>query len=120
MKYTLTILCVIFHLLSYSQQVDPSNDRYKAAKKVSFITKVDIANLTKDGIYMNGYVVNMDSEEARKLNGKLIRVTGKVKIVKGLDSQPKQFNENGQEIIKQGRSEDTRHIFSPKIKIIGE
>lgn len=67
---------------------------------------------------MNGYVVNISYEEASKLNGKTIKVTGKVKIVKGLDSESKEFAANGEEILKQGRSGDTKHILSPKIKIL--
>lgn len=68
-----------------------------------------MANATKDGMYMNGYVVNIDYEQASKLNGKTIRVTGKVTIVKGLDPKDE---------VKQGRSADTKHIRSPKIKIL--
>ena len=75
-----------------------------------------MANATKDGMYMNGYVVNIDHEEASKLNGKTIRVTGKVTIVKGLDSEPKESD--GTMPVKQGRREDTKHIRSPRIKIL--
>ena len=110
MKYTLSLLFILFYLNSFSQQTDPSKGPYKTPRKVTFITKVDITNATKDGMYMNGYVVNIDYEQASKLNGKTIRVTGKVTIVKGLD--PKD------EILKQGRSADTKHIRSPKIKIL--
>jgi hypothetical protein len=120
MKYTFSLLFIFFHLVSFSQQTDPSKGPYKTSKWVTFITKVDIANLTKDGMYMNGYVVNIDSEQANKLNGKTIKVTGKVKIVKGLGSEPKEYAANGEEILKQGRSGDTKHIFSPRIKIISD
>lgn len=108
---------MFFSLLSFSQQTDPSKAPGKEPKRVTFITKVDIANATKDGIYMNGYVVNMDYEEAQKLNGKIIKVSGKVKVVKGLDSDSKE--PNGNMPAKQGRSGDMKHILSPKIKIIG-
>jgi hypothetical protein len=78
---------------------------------VSFTAKVDKANATKDGIYMNGYVVNMDPAQIEKLNGKTIRVTGKVTTVEGVN------NSNGGEM-QQGRETDTKHILSPKIEII--
>jgi len=110
MKYTLSLLFILFCLNSFSQQTDPSKAPYKTPRKVTFITKVDIANATKDGMYMNGYVVNIDYEQAQKLNGKTIRVTGKVTIVKGLDPND--------EVLKQGRSGDTKHILSPRIKIL--
>lgn len=81
------------------------------SKLVSFVTVLDIANATKDGIYLNGYVVNISYEKAKQLNGKKIRVTGKVSIIKGVKNQP------GEEM-QQGREEDTMYIESPKIKII--
>jgi len=118
MKYRLSLLFILFSLNSFSQQTDPSKEPYKTPRKITFIHKVDIANMTKEGMYMNGYVVYIDREEAEKLNGKTIRVTGKVKIVKGLDSLPKEYNEYGVEIIKGGRRGDSKHITSPKIKIL--
>lgn len=81
------------------------------SKLVSFVTVLDIANATKDGIYLNGYVVNISYEKAKQLNGKKIRVTGKVSIIKGVNNQP------GEEM-QQGREGDRMYIESPKIKII--
>jgi hypothetical protein len=119
MRYILILLFILFNLISFSQVAETLTSRSnKTSGRVSFIAKVDIANATKDGIYLNGYIVNIDYQQAEKLNGKTIKVTGKVTIVKGLNNQPKEFDKNGQEIIKGGRSEDAKHIFSPKIKII--
>ena len=78
---------------------------------VSFITRLDIAHATKEGMYLNGYVVNIGFEQAQKLNGKKIRVTGKVTILKGLKNRPG-------DTIRQGRYEDTEYIDSPHIIII--
>jgi hypothetical protein len=78
---------------------------------VSFTTKIDKAKATKDGIYLNGYVVNMDAAQIEKLNGQTVRVSGKVTVIKGVD------NTAGGEI-QQGRETDTKHILSPKIEII--
>ncbi len=90
----------------------------KNSGSVSFITTLDSANATKDGFYLNGYVVDIPYEKAKKLYGKKIKVTGKVTIVKGLNNQPKLYDKNGKELIQQGRAEDTRHILSPKIEIL--
>ncbi|MBN1182423.1 MAG: hypothetical protein JXB49_09065 [Bacteroidales bacterium] len=79
---------------------------------------MDIANTTKDGIYMNGYVVNIDYETAEKLNGKTIKVSGEVTIRQVLDNLPKEYDENGNELIRQGRKNDIKHIESPIIVII--
>jgi len=119
MKFILPFLFVLFNLTSFSQVTDTlKNQPKKKSDLVSFIAKLDTANATKDGIYLNGYVVNIDYGQAKKLNGKKIRVTGKVTIVKGLNNIPKEYDQNGNEIIRQGRAEDTKHIESPKIKII--
>ncbi len=111
MKYISTIFLIFFQLLSFSQAKENlPNQSDSASGKVSFVTTVDISRLTKDGIYMNGYVVNISREKVEKLNGKKIRVTGKVTVVKGIKNLP------GEEV--QGREVDTKHILSPKIKII--
>ena len=112
MKYTLTLFFILFYLFSFSQAATLNSQPGKTPKCITFITKVDIANATKEGIYLNEY------GQLKNLNGKTIKVTGKVTIVKGLNSEPKEYDKNGQEIIKQGRSEDSKHILSPKIKII--
>jgi hypothetical protein len=82
----------------------------KSTKEVSFTAIIDIANATKGGIYINGYVVEIDSEKAKALNGKKVKIIGKATIVKGLEKDDK--------VIKQGRSKDVIHIKSPTIEII--
>ncbi|HEY6437028.1 MAG TPA: hypothetical protein VIY47_10585 [Ignavibacteriaceae bacterium] len=110
MKYILTILLVFFQLFSFSQARAVTQSDTTSGK-VSFITTVDISRQTKDGIYMNGYVVNISREKLEKLDGQKIRVTGKVTVVKGVKNLP------GEEE-QQGRAVDTKHILSPKIEII--
>lgn len=82
-------------------------------KKVSFVTNIDIKQATKDGIYLNGYVVNIPYEKLTELNGKTVHISGKVTIVKGL----KHYTDDE---IMQGRQEDTKHILKPKIKIVDD
>ena len=119
MRYILIVLFILFNLNSFSQIGDTLTSRSnKTSKRVSFIVKVDTENATKGGIFLNGYIVNMDYQRAVELNGKTIKVTGKVTNIKGLENQPKEFNKNGQEIIKGGRIGNAKHILSPKIKII--
>ncbi len=104
-------MLIFFQLLSFSQAKDVTNQSDTSSRKVSFTTTVDIAKATKDGIYMNGYVVNMSYQKIQKLNGKKIRVTGKVTVVKGVKNLPGEPEQ-------QGRAVDTKHILSPKIEII--
>ncbi len=37
---------------------------------VIFIATVDLANATKEGIYLKGYVVHLDYEQVKKWHGK--------------------------------------------------
>ena len=75
----------------------------------NFITTIDIKNETKDGIYLNGYVLNIPHNELKKLDGKKVFISGKVTIVKGLEN-------NNDGIIRQGRKGDTKQILNPIIK----
>jgi len=112
MKYALTLLFVLFNLVSFTQETGTLKKKSnKTPGVIVFITKVDIAHATKDGIYLNGYVVNIGYEQAKKLNGKKIKVTGKVTVVKGLGNLPDKD-------AVQGREGDTKHIETPKIEII--
>jgi hypothetical protein len=83
----------------------------KTTKIVSFITTLHSANATKDGIYLNGYVVAITSDKISQLDGKRIQVTGKVSFIKGFTTKP------GEPEV-QARAGDYKCIRSPKIKII--
>lgn len=85
---------------------------------VSFITTFDIKNATKEGFYINGYVVDVNYQKATEINGKKIRISGKVTIVKGMVNQANEKDENGNYIAVQGRLEDTKHIKNPIIEIL--
>ena len=85
---------------------------------VSFVAVFDIKTTTKDGCYLNGYVVTIDQKQARKINGRKIKVSGEITIEKGLDHQPVEYDKAGNKIISQGREEDTKHILKPKIEIL--
>lgn len=112
MKYLLLSLFILFSLSLFSQASDSLSEvSKKKSDFVSFKTKLDIANATKDGIYLNGYVVNIDYEKVKKLHGKKIKVRGRVTIIKGLQNLSKGD-------VVQGRDGATKHILSPKIKII--
>ncbi len=114
MKKLLAIVGLLLVFSSFAQGSD-SLDRQlnKTPKKASFVTKVDIKHATKDGIYMNGYVVNLGYEKAKTLDGKTVRVRGRVTIVKGIG----EFKEGE---ARQGRMGDTKYIKSPKIEIISD
>ena len=112
MRSLFSFLFFFSSLNSFSQEKGAADSiAISKSKIVSFVTVLDINNATKDGIYLNGYVVNIPYEKAKQLNGKKIRVTGKVSIIKGVKNQP------GEEM-QQGREGDKIYIEFPKIKII--
>ncbi|MEO6132369.1 MAG: hypothetical protein ABIQ02_11010 [Saprospiraceae bacterium] len=102
-----------------SQGINEENQKHEKMDdntlpgEVTFIVKLEMANATKDGFYLNGYVVNIPYAQAKKLTGKTIRVTGKVTIVQGIKNTPG-------EPIQQGRMEDTKFINTPFIEIMDE
>ena len=118
------LMAFIFLFFSKSlpgQQLDTTrHDISDATTTVTFTVKFDKSSATKDGYYLNGYVVDISYEQAKKLNGKKIKISGKVSIVSGLNNKPKEYDENGQEIVRQGRAEDTKHILFPVIEILDE
>jgi hypothetical protein len=109
------LICFLFLFFSFScfsqekENLDKSLN--KKSDTVSFVAIINIKYATKDGVYLNGYVVNMGYEEAKRLQSKKVRITGKVTIKKGLK------NLNSTEI-QQGREEDTKYIETPKIEIV--
>ncbi|MBB4805297.1 hypothetical protein HNP38_000569 [Chryseobacterium defluvii] len=106
MKKLFPVLFLIFSLMVSGQKTKSSAGK----NYVSFVTLLDIKSPTKDeGYPINGYMVNLDYEKIKKLNGRKVRISGKVITVKGLTK------EGG---LQQGRYEDTRHILNPKIKVL--
>lgn len=119
MRLLFTLSLFLFSLISFSQTSDSLKTiSNQPSNFASFVTKLDIANATKDGIYLNGYVVNIGRDQLKKLNGKKIRVAGKVTVLKGLKKIEKEHNENANEVIRQGRENDTKYIEFPKIEIV--
>lgn len=102
MRPSFTFLFLVFSASCFSQENDTLKTlNSKTSNFVSFITILDIAQASKDGIYLNGYVVNIEYKQAKKLNGKKIRVSGKVTIVKGLKNLPlvNRFDRDGKKIL---------------------
>ncbi len=112
MKKIVTLL-IIVNAISCSTKMNKTQIT-NGIEYANFITVINKSNATKDGIYLNGYVVNLDYSEINKLNGKKVNVKGKISIVKGLDNE----NTNSEQIFRQGRQKDTKHILNPKIEIL--
>jgi hypothetical protein len=77
---------------------------------VSFTTVLHKANATKDGIYLEGFVVDLTYDSIVKLDGKKIRVEGKYTVSEGVNPNDS--------IVKQGRYGSTKYIHNPKIEIL--
>jgi hypothetical protein len=113
MKQLLTVFTFILATSSIAQGADTvGGGLTRTSKRVSFVTKVDISQATKDGIYLNGYVVNIGYEKIKALDGKTVRIRGRVTIVKGLQTT------DGE--LRQGRDGDTKHILNPRIQVVSD
>lgn len=80
-------------------------------KTVSISGKFDRSLVSKDGYHFEGYIIDIGQTKAEKLDGHLIKVTGKEFVI----IVPMN---NKDSIIRQERKGVTKYILSPKIKII--
>lgn len=118
MKQILILITLIIPVFLSAQQPKNPNPA-DTSNMASFTVKFEMAKMaTKDGFMMEDYVVNIDYDQAKKLEGKTIKVTGKYTIVKGLKNEPKEQDKDGNEIYIQGRLNDTKRINSPTIEIL--
>lgn len=101
----------LFIAFAAKGQADSISMKDKVQRKAHIITRFSTAYATKDGYYLEGFVVNISSEKAKRLDGHIIQVSGKITIVPGIGNQPRTKN-------MQGRKNDTKHILSPKIIVV--
>ena len=85
---------------------------------VTIITKFDINNATKDGYYIDGYIVNIDPTQAKEYHGRSIKISGIVTLVRGVANEPVLYDKDGNILAMQGRSEESRHILQPVITMV--
>ncbi len=76
----------------------------------NFEATIHKEDATKDGIYIDDYVVNIEHDLILELDGKKVRIKGKYIVLLGLNPNDT--------IVKQGRDSSMKHILKPKIKII--
>ena len=127
MKFKLAIFSLLLSLYSCSHKENKdynslmNSDNLKIVDTVgyvSFNTQIDINEAQKDGFNLNGYIVVIDYERAKKMDRKRIKVSGLAIIIKGLKNRPKKYNESGNADIEQGRDDDTKYINDPKIELL--
>ena len=127
MKQKILIAFVIISFISCSQTTETveqkSENNTETVDKesenntefISIETPINLEYATKEGIYIGEYVVHIEYDKLEELDGKIVKISGDVSIVKGLE---KEFDKEGNEIISQGRSGDTKHIVNPIIEIV--
>lgn len=112
MKKLLPFLFLLCTHMSFAQYIKGKTENFKdRSKSVSFTTVVDIQQATKEGLYMEGYVVHISYDKIKALHGKKVKVSGKVTVVKGLQQEDKKEE-------KQGRYTETKHLLFPVITIL--
>lgn len=114
MKALLLCLGIILNVAGLAQQ-NEANNRSKAdtVHSVSFTVRFHISDLDKDdAAVLKGYVVNIGYDKAKSLDGKKIRITGRVTLITStFERQPGQP-------IPQERQGPYKYIASPQIEII--
>lgn len=113
LKFSLIFLFQLAFFFKTSEVVGQSFkiDSVKRLVQANFVTTIDKRHQTKDGIYLNGYVVELSDQQIRKLHGKRVRIIGFVTIVPG-----NKIETTGE--IRQGKEVDTRYILHPTVSII--
>ncbi len=113
------IIFILLYLFMTSPIHSQSPGKPSGDSMIKLSVKFDKHKATKDGYYVGkGYVLEIDAKQAEKLHGKKIKITGHLLLVKGLDEEPKEYDDHGKEIIKQGRASTTSHIINPVIEVI--
>ena len=111
------ILFYFILLLNYSGNAQSAENKQNSGsdslKRVSFTVRFHLNKMEKDdAAVLKGYVVNIGYEQAQKLDGKRIRITGYVTIITpSFETQPGQP-------IPQERGGPYKYIESPEIQII--
>ncbi len=77
-----------------------------------FETILNKEDESKDGFKTNGYVIEIPYEKSEKIIGKRIQISGEILIVKGIKNDAKN------QLLRQGRYEDTKYIINPKFTIL--
>lgn len=104
LKLSLFLALVIFNFSAFS-----SDTKLKIGK---IVTLIGIAHNTKDGVYLNDYVID-DFQLPDPANGKKIELKGVLQDMKDIDETPK-AGKKGE--ISQGREGMTTHLKIKNIK----
>lgn len=113
------LLILVFSLVAASAKAQQSVPDTTELETVSVVVDPfdEQATRTKDGYYIDKYVADIDHATAQKVNGKKIRVTGKLIVMTDPNDPPK-YDQKGNVIISQGRGGTTYRIIAPKVKVL--
>ena len=120
MKWICIALLTAISMSMFGQQTKPAEKQIlDSAGNVSVVMVFNKAKMARlDGYWIEGYLFDIGEEEAKRLDGKKIRMYGRYTVVKGLNNLPKEYDKNGTVLQKQGREEDYKYIDKPQIKTI--
>ncbi len=105
MKKLIPLLLLLFiGKISFSQKEDK-----QASKTVKTVGIFDMRE-AKSGYAINDYYVQLEPSQIKEFNGKKVKVTGKLLVVKAIDPNEK--------VRTQGSLKDRKFILNPQIRII--
>lgn len=105
------LFLLILPFMGWTQKRPVSIDTI--GNKVRFLVVADTNRATKEGVYMNGFVVNLSYSKLREWQGKTLLVEGRVSVIKGIN------NQEG-DLIRQGREHDMKYIAKPRITVLSK
>jgi len=114
--FFLFAFCFLLNHMHGQQNNAVSTPLMATGDSVTVIAVFNKMNLTKDGYYVADYVVEISTKEAKKWDGKKVKITGILNIVSGPDQQTPQLDDKGNRLVVQGRAGDTKHIVNPVIR----
>ena len=118
MKYIFILSILFISFVGKSQTQTNVDSTLKA--NPDFVTVegiIDSKNATKEGVYFNGYILHLNSDQLKKYDGEKVKVIGVVTVIKGLKISTEKLDKKSKEIIKQGRQKESYHFVSPNITL---
>jgi hypothetical protein len=114
MKYVLFLAAVVCHFHVSSQTSDTTGNK---PQLVTLRGRLNLNYYGKGSLWMKGYIVDVDRKVIEKFSGKRVKITGRLVIVPDLAKRPKEYDQNGNEIIYQGiYGSDAKYVMEPSIK----
>ena len=115
MRLTLLLPLLITAVGCFSQNGLP---QIAQGDSVTLVATVNLKNATKEGVYMEGYVVNIEYGELKRLDGKTIKVSGIVTLLSPIQDGAEKTDAGEEALVEQGRSQPIGYNEHPAVAVL--